>query len=366
MPAFTRARRVLQAAAAARVFPCAVVEVGTGTEVLWREASGRLRFDPSAPPAADDTVFDLASLTKVLATTIIAMRLVDEGRLRLDARVADLLPSWTGADRGEVTVFDLLAHSSGLPAHRPYYESCAGRAAYEAAIAAEPLEYAPATRSVYSDLGFITLGFLLEDAAGASLAVQFDGVCRLAEFLEERPAPEVRRPDLGFAVPAGAASRVAPTRGGDSAPGLVHDENAGALGGVAGHAGLFGSAGAVGAIARWILRSVAGPLEGPRLAARETARLFTSKAGIPGSSRALGWDTMLPTSSCGTRMSERAFGHTGHTGTSLWIDPDAGVYVVQLTNRVYPGGGGVDDITRFRRELHDGVMADLELSNRRA
>ena len=115
-----------------------------------------------------------------------------------------------------------------------------------------------------------------------------------------------------------------------------------------------------------MLRSVVGTTPGRGLATQSTAVRFVSKAGIPGSSRALGWDTMLPTSSCGTRMSPRAFGHTGHTGTSLWIDPDAGLYVVQLTNRVYPGGGSTEDITRFRRAFHDAVMADVRSSNPRA
>jgi CubicO group peptidase (beta-lactamase class C family) len=158
---------------------------------------------------------------------------------------------------------------------------------------------------------------------------------------------------------------VAPTRGAAGQRGLVHDENAAALGGLAGHAGLFGTAGAVGTIARWVLRSVVGTPSGDGLAERPTAARFVSRTGIPGSSRALGWDTMLPTSSCGTRLSARAFGHTGHTGTSLWIDPDAGIYVVQLTNRVYPGGGTAEDIRRFRRALHDAVMAEVRSSNPR-
>jgi CubicO group peptidase (beta-lactamase class C family) len=364
MPAFSQARRVLERATAARLFPCAVVEAGDDEGVRWREAIGRLTFDPSAPPAADDTIFDLASLTKVLATSLVAMRMVDDGRLRLDSRVADLLPSWTGEDRREVRVFDLLAHSSGLPAHRPYYQSRTGRSAYEAAIAAEPLEYAPGTRSVYSDLGFIMLGFLLEDVSGEGLAGQFKRVLRIVASAEDPAVRRGRTLELDFAVPAGAGSRVAPTRVEDNGPGTVHDENAAALGGVAGHAGLFGTVGAVGAVARQVLRSVIGPAGVPGLASVRTARLFTSRAGVPGSSRALGWDTMLPSSSCGSRMSPRAFGHTGHTGTSLWIDPEARIYVAQLTNRVYPGGGSVEDITRFRRELHDAVMTDFESSNR--
>lgn len=363
MPAFRRARRVLHDAAVARVFPCAVVEVGDASSVLWREASGRLTFDTAAPPAAEETLFNLASLTKVLATSALAMRMVDSGSLRLDWPIADVLPSWRNSDRSDVRVIDLLTHASGLPAHRPYYETRAGRASYDSAIAAEPLEYEPGTRSLYSDLGFIALGFLLEDVAGEPLDLQFERVRHLIESGEPADRLGGRPFELGFAVPTADLARVAPTRRRNAALGVVHDENAAALGGVAGHAGLFGTAGAVGTMARWVLRSVVGSAGGPRLAAPSTALIFTSKAGVPGSSRALGWDTMLPTSSCGTRMSPRAFGHTGHTGTSLWLDPDAEIYVVQLTNRVYPGGGGVDDITRFRRDLHDGVMGELGSSN---
>ena len=363
MPAFRAARRVLLDAAAARVFPCAVVEVGDESGVRWREACGRLTFDAAAAEISEQTLFDLASLTKVLATSVLAMRMVDRGRLRLDGRVADILPSWRRPDRRDVRLADLLTHASGLPAHRPFYETCLGRAAFDAAVAAEPLEYQPGTRSLYSDLGFIALGFALKDLVGATLDVQFDELRDLVESREAALAAGSPALEIGFALPESALERLAPTRSAVTNRGPVHDENAAALGGVAGHAGLFGTAGAVGTFARWMLRSVHGTTSGGGLAGQPTAVRFASKAGIPGSSRALGWDTMLPTSSCGARMSARAFGHTGHTGTSLWIDPEAGLYVVQLTNRVYPGGGSAEDITRFRRALHDAVMADVRSSN---
>ncbi len=365
MPAFRAARQVLHDAVSAHLFPCAVVEAGDASGVLWREACGRLTFDAAAPAAADTTIFDLASLTKVLATSLLAMRMVDGGRLRLDRRVADVLPSWSRPDRLDVRLADLLAHASGLPAHRPFYETCAGRAAYDAAIASEPLEYQPRTRSLYSDLGFIALGFALEDLAGEPLDAQFERVRRLVEAGGRPPGGDGTALEIGFGPFEQGLERVAPTRGAPATPGEVHDENAAALGGVAGHAGLFGTAGAVGAIARSMLRSVVGTPGGPGLATRPTAEAFVSRAGIPGSSRALGWDTMLPTSSCGARLSARAFGHTGHTGTSLWIDPDTGLYVVQLTNRVYPGGGSTEDITRFRRALHDAAVAGFGSSNPR-
>jgi CubicO group peptidase (beta-lactamase class C family) len=357
---FSAAARTLVQAVADRVFPCGVVEVGRAAGTIWRQAAGRRQFDASAPEATDDTVFDLASLTKVLATGALAMRLVDAGRLDLGLRVAEALPGWQRPDREQVRLVHLLTHSSGLPACRPYDRALQGRPAYEAAIAAEPLEYPPGTRSVYSDLGFIALGFLLEDVAGEPLDAQFDrlrqAIASGDDASRSSGAPEL---ELWFGAPPDVWTRLAPTRVEPESLGQVHDANAAALGGVAGHAGLFGTAAAVGAFARSMLRSLAGGPPSGVLVSRSTAELFTRRCDIPGSSRALAWDTMLATSSCGTRMSRRAFGHTGFTGTSLWIDPEADVYVVALTNRVCPGGGSADDIARFRRALHDAVFADL-------
>jgi serine-type D-Ala-D-Ala carboxypeptidase len=347
MPVFAHAQEVLRASVAAGVAPCAVVEVGNRRGPLWEAAAGRLTGATGSPPATADTVFDLASLTKVLSTTSIAMRLVETGRPSLDARVSALVPGWQGEDRAAVTVHDLLAHSSGLPAHRPYFERYRGRREFERAISDEPLDYPPGTASVYSDLGFILLGFALEEAAGRPL----DALWRsLAD--EVWPSLPVR-----YRLPAEWLVRAAPTSAVRARRGIVHDENAAALGGVAGHAGLFGTAGGVGRIARSVLCArlgESGPLASPTLVAR-----FTARAGVPGSSRALGWDTALPSSSCGTRMSADAFGHTGFTGTSLWIDPTKDCYVVLLSNRVYPAAGDADRIRTFRRALHDAVAEDL-------
>jgi CubicO group peptidase (beta-lactamase class C family) len=345
---FQRARAVLENGAASRVYPCAVAEVGRTGRALDTLTVGRLSYEPQAAAAGPFTLFDLASLTKVLATTHAAMRLVEQGRIDLAERVRRL-PAWRGEDRREVTVRDLMEHCSGLPAHRPYFARLSGRDAYECAISAEPLEYPPRSRSLYSDLGFILLGFVLEDAGGVPLDGQFD------DWRECALGPAVR---LRFG-PADS-EETAPT-GEDRwrrriLRGEVHDENAAALGGVAGHAGLFGTADAVGAAARWWLRLLAGePSAGVSAA---TARRFISRSSVPGSSRALGWDTMLPTSSCGARLSPRAFGHTGFTGTSLWIDPAQDLYVVLLTNRVHPTREG-DAIQDIRRAFHDAVVADL-------
>jgi serine-type D-Ala-D-Ala carboxypeptidase len=360
------ARRVLDEAVAAGVAPCAVAEVGDRTGALWTDAVGRLTRDDAAPAASGDTVFDLASLTKVVATTAFTMRLVDDGRLDLRDRVADAIAGWRGNERERVTVADLLAHSSGLPAHQPLHRTCSGRADFERAICAEPLRYRPGSASLYSDLGFILLGLLLERMTGESLEAQFVRLCAdLGDPSDTATGSRAAGPlAVRFNPPAEWTSRIAPTRAAPSPPRVPHDENAAALGGVAGHAGLFGTAHAAGVLARAVLRAVLDRRGEPGLASHETALKFASRVGIPGSSRALGWDTMLPSSSCGARMSARAFGHTGFTGTSLWIDPEAGVYVVLLTNRVYPEAGSADGITALRRAFHDAVMTDTAFSNR--
>lgn len=174
MSGFARTRRVLESAVDARVFPGAVVEVGTGARVLTRLAAGRLSYEPGSAEVTPETIYDLASLTKVVATAPVAADLVARQVIRLDGPVHHLIACWTGSDRRPVTLRHLLEHASGLPAHRRYYERLEGRAAFEEAICAEPLEYQPGARSVYSDAGFILLGLALEHAAGRPLDALFD------------------------------------------------------------------------------------------------------------------------------------------------------------------------------------------------
>jgi CubicO group peptidase (beta-lactamase class C family) len=338
-------KRLLDSGVTDRVYPAAVLEVGHRHKVLWRYATGRLTYEPDAPAASDETVFDLASLTKVIATTTLAMRLVERGSLRLSDRVSSWLHAWQGRDRAYVRVVDLLEHCAGLTSWMPFYRDCQDRADIEHAICELPLEYVPWTRAVYSDLGFLLLGFLLEDAGGAAL---------------DRQAAAVLDPDaLRFGVPPEWRHRTAPTQidpwRGRLLIGEVDDENAWALGGVAGHAGLFGTAGAVGGFARRILATCAGDTE---LARRDTLARFVTRSTVPRSSRAVGWDTMLPTSSCGTRLSAQAFGHTGFTGTSLWIDPARDLYVVLLTNRVHPTRDN-PRLAALRPRIHDAVVEEL-------
>jgi CubicO group peptidase (beta-lactamase class C family) len=227
------------------------------------------------------------------------------------------------------------------------------RAAFVQDICHIPLDYVPRSRAVYSDLGFILLGFLAADVRGVSLREIVDAVLQ-----------RVRQPDetLTFAPPPLLGRRAAPTKPLDDDPrrrdllvGDVQDDYASALGGVAGHAGLFGTARAVGDFARVVLgarRGVPGP---PPFSTTRVAE-FATRSTVPGSSRALGWDTMLPTSSCGTLMTDSAIGHVGFTGTSLWIDPGRDRYFVLLSNRTC-GGGSLEQMRRVRRAFHDALGA---------
>ena len=234
---FVATRGVLDQAIAERAFPAAVIEVGTAGQILWRQAFGTLTFDIDAAPASDDTIFDLASLTKVIATTPIVMQQVERGVLALEDPVSGHIAEWRSDDRADVTLRDLLAHCSGLPVWRPFFRELKGRHAYQAAIAAEPLDYAPRTQSVYSDLDFILLGFIVDGRV--PLAERFALMLSQMEIVEE----------IQFAPPSLWRARIAPTEHdpwrGRLLVGEVHDENAAALGGIAGHAGLFGTAAAV-------------------------------------------------------------------------------------------------------------------------
>jgi CubicO group peptidase (beta-lactamase class C family) len=371
---FSAAARVLEQAVAQKSFPAAVIELGDATGPLWRQAFGRLHLEADAPAAVDDTIFDLASLTKVLATTTLVMQQVERGAIGLDDRVGRHVAAWQDADRAHVTIRDLLGHCAGLAAYVPFYRDyrpavdpphgvCRRvgspdeehltaselRGEFERAVCRVPLDYTPRAKSVYSDLGFILLGLILEEGVG--LAARFDPV-RSGMGIDT---------DLRFDPPTLWKSRTAPTEfdawRGRLLVGEVHDENAAVLGGAAGHAGLFGTAAACGQYARHMLQVLDGHVGA---FSQATAETFTTRGvDVPGSSRALGWDTMLPGSSCGRRMSPRAFGHTGFTGTSLWIDPDRGVYVVLLTNRVHPTRAN-ETIRQVRPAVHDAVMDALE------
>jgi CubicO group peptidase (beta-lactamase class C family) len=331
-------------------FPCAVAEVGTSDDCVFTHATGHLAGDGASPVATRETVFDLASLTKVVATAPLCLRASQSRPGFLDAPVSSHVREWRGRDRDHVTIADLLAHQSGLTAHLPYYRDCETRTEFQHAIATQALEYRPREASVYSDLGFILLGFILEDVAGLRL-----------EGLFEQLRVEGDLGELTFSPPRSWRPRAAPTGTSEwrrrTLVAEVNDDNCWALGGVAGHAGLFGTAPAVGRFARSWLGALCGRAASP-LGRHEAVRQFSTRVGTPGSSRALGWDTMRPASSCGPALSPTAIGHTGFTGTSLWIDWERDAYFVLLTNRVHPTAAN-DDILRVRPAFHSAAVQAL-------
>ncbi len=275
-PCSDAARRVLADAIRARVFPAATVEVGSSAGPLWQDALGTLSFDAGASAIDLDTPFDLASLTKPIATTTVLMQLVAAGAVMLAEPVSSCFPEWTGRDRQDVTMADLLEHASGLSA-RLLDVPPLDRREFEHEICAAKLEYVPRTRSIYSDLGFILLGFVAEDRGGATLALQFESI-----------AARLGAP-LAYGLPEDRRRQAAPTtplpediRRGRVLVGEVHDNYAAALGGVAGHAGLFGTAPAVGVFARAVLNASRGRAGLPPPFSPQFVGRFTARSLVPG------------------------------------------------------------------------------------
>lgn len=353
----------IQAALADSAAPGAALAVGRRGRLVRLRGYGALDWSDRTP-VDPTTIYDLASLTKVVGTTTAVMLLVDDGALSLDDRVVEHLPWWSRGDprKASVTLRQLLTHRAGLPAFRRWFLEIEGRDAYRNAIADEPLEADPGTATVYSDIGVMTVALMVEAVAGR----------HLDEVLEERVFGPLGMGDTGFVPASGLRPRIAPTEldtlwRGALVRGRVHDENADAYGGVAGHAGLFSTAADLAVFADLLLRNGRAPAcdadrpEGrpcPRSRAEPVALVdsatvaaFTRRAG-PESSRALGWDTPSGRSSAGDLFSARSFGHTGFTGTSLWIDPERDLFVVLLTNRVNPTRDNTRHVP-LRRAVHD-------------
>ena len=375
---------ILNDAMADSASPGAALAVGRHGKLVRLRGYGRLDWAESAAFADSRSIYDLASLTKVTGTTTAAMILVDEGRLNLDAPVVTYLPWWAAGDPAKeaVTVRQLLLHRAGLPPFRQFYLDIEGRTAYQEAIGDLELEYAAGSSTVYSDIGLMTMAFIVEEVSGRPLDV----------FLRERVWEPQGMTDTGFRPSRALRDRIAPTEidtffRNTHVHGVVHDENAYAMGGVAGHAGLFSTASDLAILAQTLLGggSIEGCAQGDsrargsaadaicapsrvgnvRLVAEETLREFTRR--FDGSaSRGLGWDTPSERSSAGDYFTEAAFGHTGFTGTSIWIDPDLDVFVVLLTNRVNPTRDNSRHV-QLRRAVHDAValaITDREVQPR--
>jgi len=344
--------RLLEGYVESRAFPGAVVAIGRRGVLAHLAAFGRLGYDPDAAPVRVDTIYDLASLTKVVGTTTATMMMIDEGRLDLDAPVQSFLPRFVGPGKEAVTVRHLLTHSSGIDWWAPLYQELRGKEAFLERIYSMPLVYPPGTETKYSDLGVMLLGEILERVSGRSLP----------ELLGERLFEPLGMVDTGWLPSPELLARIAPTENdpwrGRVVRGEVHDENAAALGGVAPHAGLFSTAPDLARFVQMLLWK--GVYGHRRYVRRETVELFTRPAGIPeGSTRALGWDTKSPEgSSAGTLFSPDSFGHTGFTGTSIWVDPERELFLILLTNRVHPTREN-QQIREVRPAIADAVIRAL-------
>lgn len=348
--------RLMKEAVEKGVFPGAVLLVWAEGEVRFHHAYGVADLF-SGNPATLETVYDLASLTKPLATTLSVMLLLEKGRLELDAPLCKALPLLESTDKGRLTVRQLLTHQAGFAPWRPYFhrikqEPPGGRmAALRKLLIAEPLQYAPATQTLYSDVGFMLLHWVVEAAAGQELdRFLAESVCRPLGLEKSLFYPGIseNRPDVAY-----GATELCPLRG-RLLIGEVHDDNAHAGGGVAGHAGLFGTAAAVGTLLAELLEAFRGR---SRHFPQELVRQFWAHSG--NGDRCLGFDVPDRTSpSCGRYFSSRSIGHLGFTGTSFWIDPERPVFVVLLSNRVHPSRHNIA-IRSFRPVLHDEIMKQM-------
>jgi len=348
------ALRVLDEAVRSKAFPGGVAVVGRRGRIVVERAFGRLDYEKRSAQVTPQTLYDIASLTKVVATTTASMMLYERGQLVLEKPVGDYIPEFAGDGKDQVRVADLLAHSGGLLWWKDLYKEFQGPQAkeqYVEAICRLPLDSPPRSKSVYSDLGIILLGEILERVSGKPLAEIFQ-----SEIFEPLGMIETRFNPRALVLERVAPTEMDPWRG-RLLRGEVHDENAYGLGGVAPHAGLFATGADLARFAQMLLNG--GVYGGSRLLKRSTIEKFTRRAElVPGSSRALGWDTPSQGSSSGKYFSSSSFGHTGFTGTSLWIDPERDLFVILLTNRVHPTREN-QQIHTVRPAFYDAVMEAL-------
>ncbi|HET6765665.1 MAG TPA: serine hydrolase [Longimicrobiaceae bacterium] len=327
------------------VFPGAALAIGRHGVLVRMQGYGRLHGEAGAPAAADTTLYDLASLTKVTATTAAAMALVDEGKLSLDAPVRRYLPDFRGGDRGDVTIRNLLTHTAGLPPGEDLYNDVSSPEAAMREVIAEKLVYTPGTKMVYSDFSMILLKAVVEKQAGEPMD----------RYLAHRVWAPLGMSSTMYMPSMLARGRTAPGAIRTERPyvvrGVVHDGNAFRLGGVAGHAGLFSTA---RDLAVYVQTLMNGGAYGPRrVYSRGVVARFTADQGLPGH-RGLGWDRPAPKSSAGALFSARSWGHTGFTGTVIWADPDKDLFVVLLTNRTYDHGNETQ-IYEVRRKVAEAA-----------
>jgi CubicO group peptidase (beta-lactamase class C family) len=336
---------IANAAIADRAAPAIAMAVGRHGRLVHLRGYGTVDWAPGSAAVTDSTLFDLASITKVVATTTAAMILEEEGRLDLDRTVASYLPEFADSAKQAITVRMLLTHRGGLEAFAALYRTYRGRQQYLEQINARPLRALPGTTTVYSDWDLILLQLIIERITGQELDA----------FVRDRIFAPLGMRETGFR-PGVPRDRIAATERDTARGGLiwgeVHDPNAWAIGGVAGHAGLFGSARDLAVFAQMLLNG--GEYGAVRILRPQTIARWTAPQ-VAGSSRALGWDTPSGESSAGRFFSTRSFGHTGYTGTSMWVDPERGLFVILLTTRVNPTAENQKQAP-LRRAVADAVQ----------
>lgn len=361
---FASVYRVLNDAIAAHAFPGCTFGVLAGGEILLQDALGCFTYDKGAPAVSADTVYDVASVTKVMATTAAAMLLYQRGLLDLDTPLGELLPGFVvGRAHGDlarhVTLRHLLAHNSGLPGYVEFFRIAATPSALFRACLELRLEAEPGAHSEYSDPGFILLGKALEVVMREHLAA----------WVRREVFQPLGLADTCFCPPSAVRLSIPPTEEDTTLrhrriQGEVQDENAWLLGGAGGHAGLFSNVPDLLRFASEILGAGIIPESAtsrPRLFDLRTVQLFARRQGPEGSSRALGWDTPSENSSSGRHFASRSIGHLGFSGCSLWIDLDAGIAVALLTNRTWPDrpAAATQLIREVRPAFHNAVRESL-------
>lgn len=365
---FSSVDEIIEDAIRQRDFPSAVLVIGDSTKIVYQNAYGRLTYEDDAAPTTLNTIYDLASVTKVIATTSAIMKLYEEGKVDLDAPVANYIPQFAVNDKGDITVRNLLLHNSGLTAWTPFYQLYTTADEVRNAIYTCTKEYSTGTQTVYSDYNAVLLGDIAEKISN----IKLDKYCKEFIFLP------LGMKDTDYLLPISLNYRIAPTEydtywRNELLIGYVHDETAAMLEGVSGNAGLFSTGPDLYKFMKMMLkegryideRKVPAQNKENQLFKAETVELFTEKAAGLGymNTRALGWDTKPEATSkyppqCGYRFSQNCFGHTGYTGTSVWCDKDKNLIIIFLTNRVYPKRGN-EEIKNVRPKVHDEVCKVL-------
>lgn len=346
---FDKIDRLIENAIKEKAFPGCQILVAKKGEIIFRKNYGKLNYLKKSEDVTDSTIYDLASLTKVIGTTSAIMKLLDEGKINLDDRVVKYIPEFSSNNKENITISNLLLHNSGLPAWQRFYLICKSTSETIDSIYNSKLNFKPGDSTLYSDLGFIVLGKIIEKITGTTLD----------EYLNKEFFEPLEMVNTMFKPSEKILNRIAPTEIDTiwrkrTIHGTVHDETADLLGGVAGHAGLFSNALDLAKFVQMILNN--GSYGGIEFIKPETIRLFTERKSLS-EKRGLGWDfkSVNGYSSAGDLFSPKSFGHTGFTGTSIWVDPERELFVIFLTNRVHPTRTN-NKITKIRSQLHDAVV----------